>query len=258
MDNYVTLAQLFMGGRVLHYKMLQQVIILSIFFHLFIYSAIFAQSNSATISGIITDSTTGDQMIGANILIYKDSINTDKPPFKGTSSNRYGFYVIPNVPKGKYSIIFRSIGFKTKIEEVNITVISGTLRLNVKMKQEDVKLQEIVVKDKKIDDVGLSTIDISPELLQMLPSFSGEVDIFKTLQMLPGVKVASDMSTGLYVRGGSPDQNLTLVDGMVVYSPAHLGNIASSFNSNAVHDIRLIKGAYPAEYGGRLSSVLDI
>ena len=232
--------------------------ILIIIFLLFLSSNLFAQSNNVTISGIITDATTGDQMIGANILIYKGNIDLNKHPLKGTSSNRYGFYVIPNISKGKYSIIFRSIGFESKIEVVNITVLSGTLSLNVKMVQEDVKLKEIIVQDKKIEDVGLSTIDISPELLQMLPSFSGEVDIFKTLQMLPGVKVASDMSNGLYVRGGSPDQNLTLVDGMVVYNPAHLGNIASSFNSNAVHDIRLIKGAYPAEYGGRLSSVLDI
>ncbi|MCF6270094.1 MAG: TonB-dependent receptor [Melioribacteraceae bacterium] len=238
----------------------QKQIVKTLFTFVFLvsFSLLSAQGKNVTISGLITDATTGDQMIGANILVYKDSIDIDNPPFKGTSSNRYGFYVIPNVSKGNYFIIFRSIGFKSKIEEVNITVLSGSLSLNVKMEQEDVELQEIIVRDKKMDDVGLSTIDISPELLQMLPSFSGEVDIFKTLQMLPGVKVASDMSTGLYVRGGSPDQNLTLVDGMVVYSPAHLGNIASSFNSNAVHDIRLIKGAYPAEYGGRLSSILDI
>ncbi len=78
------------------------------------------------------------------------------------------------------------------------------------------------------------------------------------LQMLPGVKSGSEISNGLYVRGGSPDQTLTLVDGVIVYNPSHLGNIASTFNSNALQNIRLIKGAFPAEYGGRLSSVLDI
>jgi carboxypeptidase-like protein/TonB-dependent receptor-like protein len=237
---------------------IHQIILLSFFFAILFHSFLLAQSEDVTISGLLTDATTGDPMIGANILLYVDSVAVNNPPLKGTSSNRYGFYVIPNVSKGKHFVVFRSIGFKTKIEEVDISVMSGTLSLNVKMETEDVKLDEIIVQDKRMDDVGLSTIDVSPELLQMLPSFSGEVDIFKSLQMLPGVKVASDMSNGLYVRGGSPDQNLTLVDGMVVYNPAHLGNIASSFNSNAVHDIRLIKGAYPAEYGGRLSSVLDI
>lgn len=239
------------------YKIYQNTL-LSFFFVLLFHPFIYGQTNNVTISGLITDFTTGDPMIGTNILLYVDSVAANNPPLKGTSSNRYGFYVIPNVSKGKHFVVFRSIGFKTKIEEVDISVMSGTLSLNVKMETEDVKLDEIIVQDKRMDDVGLSTIDVSPELLQMLPSFSGEVDIFKSLQMLPGVKVASDMSNGLYVRGGSPDQNLTLVDGMVVYNPAHLGNIASSFNSNAVHDIRLIKGAYPAEYGGRLSSVLDI
>jgi outer membrane receptor for ferrienterochelin and colicin len=92
----------------------------------------------------------------------------------------------------------------------------------------------------------------------MLPSLSGEIDIFKSLQLLPGVQVASELSNGLYIRGGSPDQTLTLVDGMVLYNPSHLGNFTSTFNSNALQDIKLIKGAYPAEYGGRLSSVIDI
>ena len=229
------------------------------FFFLIIFCTLLsAQSNDVTISGLITDAVTGDPMIGANILLYKDSLDINKHAFKGTSSNRYGFYVIPDVSKGKYFIVFRSIGFKTKTDKIDITILSGTLSLNLQMETEDVRLDEVLVQDKKVDDGAISTIDVSPKLLQMLPSFSGESDIFRSLQMLPGVKLASDMSNGLYVRGGSPDQNLTLVDGMVVYNPSHLGNIASSFNSNAVHDIRLIKGAYPAEYGGRLSSVLDI
>lgn len=229
-----------------------------IYYFLFSFSILLAQSEKVTISGLIKDSSTGDPIIGANIMLYQDSIATTKVAFKGTSSNRYGFYVIPKIKKGEYVIVFSSLGYETKNEVVNITIVEGTLSLNIEMKQKDLELNEIVVQDKKTEDVALSTVDISPKLLQMLPSFSGEIDIFKTLQMIPGVKVASDLSNGLYVRGGSPDQNLTLVDGMVIYNPAHLGNIASSFNSNAVHDIRLIKGAYPAEYGGRLSSVLDI
>ena len=95
-------------------------------------------------------------------------------------------------------------------------------------------------------------------MLSKLPTLSGEVDLFKSLELLPGINKASEISSGLYVRGGSPDQTLTLVDGVIVYNPAHLGNIASTFNTSAISDVKLIKGAFPAEYGGRLSSVLDI
>ena len=237
---------------------IQTKLLFLIFSMAFISTNVYPQNDNVTISGLLTDAANGVPMIGANILVYKDSVDTSQPPVKGTSSNRYGFYAIPKISMGKYFVVFRSIGYKTVTEEVNVTITSGTVSLNIKMNPEEVELDEVIVSGKKQDDVGLSSIDISPEFLTMLPSFSGEADIFRTLQMLPGVKVASDMSSGLYVRGGTPDQNLTLVDGMVVYNPAHLGNIASSFNTNAVHDIRLIKGAYPAEYGGRLSSVLDI
>ncbi len=94
--------------------------------------------------------------------------------------------------------------------------------------------------------------------MSKLPTLSGEVDLFRSLELLPGVNNPSEISSGLYVRGGSPDQTLTLVDGVILYNPAHLGNIASTFNTGAISDVRLIKGAFPAEYGGRLSSVLDV
>jgi len=126
------------------------------------------------------------------------------------------------------------------------------------MQNEEVKLEEVIVEAKREGINEISTIDVSPDLLKKLPSLTGEVDLFKMLQLLPGVKAANELSSGLYVRGGSPDQTLTLVDGVIVYNPSHLGNIASTFNSNAIRDIRLIKGAFPSEYGGRLSSILDI
>ncbi len=217
-----------------------------------------AQSGNVTISGFITDAYSGDPLIGTNILLYKDSIDVDNPPFSGAASNKYGFYVIPNVDKGTYIIVFRMLGYETYADQINVTIEDGKVSLSVRLNPASVELEEVVVSEEKIDEVGISTIDISPDILTMLPSFSGELDIFRTLQTLPGVKVANEMSNGLYVRGGSPDQTLTLVDGVIVYNPSHLGNIASTFNSNAVHDIRLIKGAFPAEYGGRLSSVLDI
>jgi len=223
-----------------------------------VLSNIITAQNNVTISGFITDNISGDPLIGSNILLYKDSISTDTPPFRGASSNRYGFYAIPKIIKGKYIIVFRNIGFRTEIKDLNITITSGTLSLNIGMIPEEVRLEEVVVSETRDKEIGPSSVDVSPELLKMLPSVSGELDLFKSLQMVPGVKTANELSSGLYIRGGSPDQTLTLVDGVILYNPTHLGNFASTFNTNATQDIRLIKGAFPAEYGGRLSSVLDI
>ncbi|MCK5591358.1 MAG: TonB-dependent receptor plug domain-containing protein, partial [Candidatus Pacebacteria bacterium] len=142
--------------------------------------------------------------------------------------------------------------------KINITIISGTILLDVKLTPDAVELEEVVIRDEKLQEDNISVINVSPKLLSLLPSLSGEIDIFRSLTLLPGVKVASEMSSGIYVRGGSPDQNLTLVDGAMVYNPSHLGNIASTFNTYALYDVKLIKGAFPAEYGGRLSSVLDV
>jgi len=223
-----------------------------------VFHNVTAQSSNLTISGFITDAASGDPLIGTNILLYRDSIDVNFPPYSGAASNKYGFYAIPKVGKGTYVIVFRMLGYKTFVDGVIVTIDDGKVSLSTTLQSIGVELEEVVVSEEKIDEVGISTINISPDILTMLPSFSGELDIFRTLQALPGVKVANEMSNGLYVRGGSPDQTLTLVDGVIVYNPSHLGNIASTFNSNAVHDIRLIKGAFPAEYGGRLSSVLDI
>src|SRR5690606_20324535 len=104
----------------------------------------------------------------------------------------------------------------------------------------------------------IGAIDISPSFIEKMPAIFGEIDVFRSLQLLPGVQTSSEISSGLYVRGGSPDQNLCLLDGVIVYNPAHFGGFFSVFNTDALKDIKLIKGGFPAEYGGRLSSVLDI
>ncbi|MEO8399660.1 MAG: TonB-dependent receptor, partial [Ignavibacteriaceae bacterium] len=217
-----------------------------------------AQPDKINISGFVKDAVTGEALIGANILIYKDTLNFSLPPFSGAAANSYGFYVIPNVSKSNYYLIARYIGYKTVIREINIQIDKETITINIEMNSVELRLDEVVVEGKKDEKNNISTIDISPGLIEKLPSLSGEVDLFRTLQMLPGVKAANEISNGLYIRGGSPDQTLTLVDGVTVYNPSHLGNIASSFNSNALQNVRLIKGAFPAEYGGRLSSILDI
>lgn len=211
-----------------------------------------------SVSGFITDSLSGASLSNTNILVYKDSLDFNSDPYFSTSSNNYGFYILPKLVQSKYFVIFRYVGYKTLIKQIDLIAENQDLKQNIMLIPENIKLQEVVVEGKKINKDVISTIDIAPDILTKLPSFSGEVDLFRMLQLLPGINKGSELSNGLYVRGGSPDQTLTLVDGAMVYNPAHLGNIASTFNSNAIRDVKLIKGAFPAEYGGRLSSVLDI
>jgi len=221
-------------------------------------SDLFPQKDEAVLSGFVTDATTGEVLVGTNILLYKDSLTTSSTHFRGTSTNSVGFYAIPSLPTGRYILVARNIGYKSFVDEVLIAISKGTVRLNIQLNIENIKLGEVVVTGEREDKGKVSTIDIAPEILSRLPSISAEVDLFRSLELLPGVKVANELSSGLYIRGGSPDQTLTLVDGIIVYNPAHLGNFTSTFNTNAVQNVRLIKGAVPAEYGGRLSSVLDI
>lgn len=216
------------------------------------------QQSSFTISGFINDAITGEVLIGTNILVYKDSVSLNSSPYAGTAANRFGFYSIPSIKSGNYIFIYRHIGYRTEIREIILQGDSVYKSISIELYPEDIELEEVVIEGKKVNKNITSLIDISPDLLAKLPSISGEVDLFKTLELLPGVNKATDLSSGLYVRGGSPDQTLTLLDGVIVYNPAHLGNIASTFNTNALRDVKLIKGAFPAEYGGRLSSVLDI
>lgn len=232
-------------------------ILLAIIFA-FYQNSIFSQSKQLTISGFTRDASSGEMLLGSNILLYKDSLNLKSEPYRATSSNNHGFFAIPKITKGKYFLLISSLGYKTKIEELTVTIAQGKMSFNIDLEKINLELDEVVVKGEKKNKTGISTIDIAPEILQQLPSFSGEVDLFKTLQTVAGIKTAGELSTGLYIRGGSPDQTLTLVDGVNVYNPTHLGNFASTFNSIAIQNVNLIKGAYPAEYGGRLSSVLDI
>jgi hypothetical protein len=232
-------------------------ILLAIIFA-FYQNFIFSQSKQLTISGFTRDASSGEMLLGSNILLYKDSLNLKSEPYRATSSNNHGFFAIPKITKGKYFLLISSLGYKTKIEELTVTIAQGKMSFNIDLEKINLELDEVVVKGEKKNKTGISTIDIAPEILQQLPSFSGEVDLFKSLQTVAGVKTAGELSTGLYIRGGSPDQTLTLVDGVNVYNPTHLGNFASTFNSIAIQNVNLIKGAFPAEYGGRLSSVLDI
>ncbi len=216
------------------------------------------QTGEATINGFVRDSVSGEALIGTNILLYKDSITVNKPPFRGAATNSYGFYSLPKLSKGPYYLIARNIGYRTSAQKINIAISKGRLQLDINMVPQNIKLKEVIVEGKKKPEINPGIIELSPDILKKLPSINGGINLFKALELLPGIKTESEISSGLYVRGGSPDQNLTLVDGVIIYNPSHLGNFASTFNSDAIQSVRLIKGAFPAEYGGRLSSVLDI
>ncbi|MBW7887327.1 MAG: TonB-dependent receptor [Bacteroidetes bacterium] len=217
-----------------------------------------AQTFHSDISGFVSDSTSGEMIIGANILLYKEALETGKPPLRGVSTNNFGFFIFPKLPPGMYVVVVRNIGYAAVVKSVRISSDNEHIQLTVKLPAENINLQEVFIEGNRLGEPLTSSLDINPELIKMLPSMGAKTDLFKVLQSLPGIKTASEISGGLYVRGGSPDQNLTLVDGVMMYNPTHLGNFSGVFNTDAVKNIRLIKGAFPAEYGGRLSSVLDI
>ena len=215
---------------------------------LLISSSIWAQNR--TLSGYITDLETGEALVGVNIWT---------PELKlGTSSNTYGFYSL-TLPKGTHIIRLSYIGYENNQFEIDL---SNHLEFNFRLKPTDNMLNEVDVvaaEGQKIQEqVQMSKMDIPIKQLKSLPAILGEVDIMKTLQLLPGVQSGGEGTSGLYVRGGSPDQNLILLDGVPLYNVNHLFGFFSVFNADAISNVSLTKGGFPARYGGRLSSVLEI
>lgn len=202
-----------------------------------------------TVSGYIKDTTNGEVLIGANVFDLKSS--------SGTSSNTYGFYSL-TLPKDSVNLVYSYVGYQPQTARLLLTqdtVISIEL-------SESALLDEIVISASEADKIQevtqMSSISVPVEQIKSLPAFLGEVDVLKTLQLLPGVQSGNEGTSGLYVRGGGPDQNLILLDGVPVYNASHLFGFFSVFNADAINNVQLIKGGFPARYGGRLSSVIDI
>lgn len=234
-------------------------IIFTLFAVLLMATAVFPQGRSYTLSGVIAEAGSGEVLIGAYVALYKDSLKTGNP-LRSVASNKFGFYSLPSVPEGKYYIFSGSLGFEPWKATLDITGANQNIRLDINLNKSSILLSEVKVFAEKYEDFANTsgTVELDPELIQTLPSFGGETDIFRALQLLPGVSNSNELSAGIYVRGSSADQTLTLIDGVQVYNPSHLGGFASTFNSDAIQNIKLIKGAFPAQYGGRLSSVLDV
>ncbi len=217
---------------------------------LFFFSITATAQEKFTINGYIKDSLNGETLIGANISV--------KPEGRGTTSNQYGFYSL-TLPKGKYQMIVSFVGFQAKEIEIDLT---KNMQQNILMLNNSGFISEVTVTGKKRDNnvktAQMGKIDLSVATAKALPAFLGEVDVLKTLQLLPGVRNAGEGNAGFYVRGGGPDQNLILLDDAVVYNTGHLFGFFSVFNADAIKNVSLIKGGMPAQYGGRISSVVDI
>ncbi|MFZ4619994.1 MAG: TonB-dependent receptor [Bacteroidota bacterium] len=221
-----------------------------IFLFVFFFSLALGQQK-AIVSGFVRDKANKESLPYAAVAIKELKI--------GTPTNIEGYYAIPNIPEGEFEVTVTLLGYQTTTFRIN-TRESKKIVHDVLMSDKAVQQTEVVIEADKAEEkrsTQTGRISMQAKDIAQLPTF-GEADVFRALQMMPGVKATSEISSGLNVRGGSSDQNLILLDGTVVYNPSHLFGLFSTFNNDAIKDIDLMKGGFPAEYGGRLSSVLNV
>ncbi|MCI4671458.1 MAG: TonB-dependent receptor [Bacteroidia bacterium] len=208
------------------------------------------QAQNKSLSGYVRDGMTGEALIGATIFV--PSLK------KGAYTNDYGFYSL-TLPSGTYDVQFRYLGFVVDTQTVNLT---ENAKIEVELLPEQTSVDEVVISSKapssnvNSNEMGVTSLSINE--IKKIPVIFGETDVLKTIQLLPGVKPAGEGNSGFYVRGGSSDQNLILLDEAPVYNASHLLGFFSVFNGDAIKNTKLYKGNQPAEYGGRLSSTMDI
>lgn len=204
-----------------------------------------------TISGYARDAKTGEELIGVNVII-KELASA------GAASNAYGFYSI-TVPTGNYTVVTQFVGYETKSAAIEL---AQNIRLDFAIQESVTQLDMIEVtaerEDRNISDIKMGVAKIDIKEVDKVPVIFGEKDILKIIQLRPGVKSAGEGNSGFHVRGGAADQNLILLDEATVYNASHLLGFFSVFNGDALKDVTLYKSGQPAEFGGRLSSVLDI
>ena len=206
--------------------------------------------DKVTLSGYIKDANNGETLIGANVFV-KETAN-------GATTNEYGFYSL-SIPAGDYNVAFSYLGYETKKEQIKL---SSNTTFTVELKEEGILFTEIVVtseaEDENVTSTEMSTNELKMNTITKMPALLGEVDVIRSIQLLPGVSTVGEGATGFNVRGGGVDQNLVLLDEAPVYNSSHLFGFFSVFNPDAVKDVKLYKGGIPARYGGRLSSILDV
>ncbi|MEP1094065.1 MAG: TonB-dependent receptor [Cyclobacteriaceae bacterium] len=219
-------------------------------FLLFSFFACLGQNSKFTISGYVKEK--GSQELLPGVTIYVPSINS------GVVTNNYGFYSL-TLPEGSYDLIYSFVGFegsKVSVELNEDVVINQFLSTATLALDEVVINAELQVKESEITQMSL--LRLPTESVQQIPAFMGEKDVLKVLQLMPGVQSGSEGNSGLYVRGGGPDQNLIILDDAIVYNANHLFGFFSIFNGDAIKSIELYKGGFPARFGGRLSSVIKL
>lgn len=203
-----------------------------------------------TVNGYVKDAANGEDLFGANVLV--------KELGTGAVTNFYGFYSITLSP-GSYTLEYRYVGYETLVKTIDL---SENIRLDVEITSEQQQLEEVVVsaerEDANVTSTEMSVAKLDIQTITKMPAFAGEVDILKSIQLLPGVSTVGEGSSGFNVRGGSVGQNLVLLDEAPVYNSSHLLGFFSVFNPDAVKDVKLYKGGIPSRYGGRISSILDI
>ena len=205
---------------------------------------------SENISGTITDQSSGEPLSYTNIILLENS--------RGTATDISGYYIIPNIDFGNYTIKIMMIGYTTLEKTIQFAPSSG--KFNFELIPEPIQGNEIKVSaertrfEKRVD---ISRVNISNQEIRKAPAFV-EADLFRTLQLLPSVSANNDFNAALIVRGGSPDENLILLDGTEIYNPYHIGGVFSTFNADMISDAEFLAGGFPAKFGGRLSSVLNI
>lgn len=203
-----------------------------------------------TLNGYVKDSVTGETIIGATIAVNGQS--------KGVASNQYGFYSI-TLDEGVYDFTVSHVTYMVRTERMELRENKS---FNFDLIPKSSALTDVVVyskrRDANVKNAQMGKIDLSINQIKNIPAFMGEIDLLKAIQLLPGVRNAGEGNAGFYVRGGGPDQNLIMLDDAVVYNTGHLFGFFSIFNSDAIKNVSLIKGGMPAQYGGRLSSVVDV
>jgi CarboxypepD_reg-like domain/TonB-dependent Receptor Plug Domain len=211
-----------------------------------------AQTQKFTLSGFISDSASGEMLIGASVYV--------KGTTTGAAANVYGFYSL-TLPQGEYTIICNYLGYQQKVMQISLTA-DVTKNVLMSTSQASTTMKEVVITADRNQEQVMSTqtsaISIPVDQIRTLPTIGGETDIIKVMQLMPGVKRGGEGQNAMFVRGGQGDDNLILLDEAVVYNVSHLFGFFSVFNNNALKDVTMIKGGFPAQYGGRMSSVMDI
>lgn len=208
------------------------------------------QADTYTVSGTVADAQDGESLVGATIFVPALGV--------GSTTNQYGFFSL-SLPADSVTLVFGHLGY----EPVTLTrMLNADLRLDVTLEPSTLFLDEVSVVaaagESSVQETQMSQVKLPISQIEALPALLGEVDILKVVQLLPGVQSGVEGTTGIYVRGGGPDQNLFLLDGTQIYNPSHIFGFLSTFNGDAIKDVSLLKGGFPARYGGRLSSVVDL